>query len=151
MTLARRSIRTPSQPGTYATIGTTTPRTRQVGRAGGILMLLVSIHLGEPLVHLGVLLLEGLLKPLASRINGIASLPVSLAVAEDLVHVRQKLLVACILRLFHLCHHGTKIHGFGDLLEVVGDVVDNRVNWFLEGANEPRPKSCYRQYLRLRS
>lgn len=103
-------------------------------------MLLTAIHLGEPLVHLGVLLQERLLELLARDIEGITRFPVSLAVAKYLIHVRQELFVACVLSSIHLCLHRAEVHGFGDLLEVVGDVIDDWINWILEGTNKTCPK-----------
>lgn len=108
---------------------------------GSGLVLFATLHLGEPLVHLGVLFDKRLFQFLARCVDAISGLPVGLAISKDLIHIGQKLLIACIFVPVHLGLHGSEVHGFGYLFKVIGDIVDGRVNGLPEWADKTRPKS----------
>lgn len=110
--------------------------------SGITLMFFVALHFCQPLIHLGVFVHERLLKLFTGGIDTISGLPVALAVSENLIHIGQKLFIAGILILVHLGLHGIEIHGLGDFVEVVRDIVDDRVNGLLEWADETCPESC---------
>lgn len=82
-----------------------------------------------------------LLQLLASLIYVILRLPVVFAVLKDEVHISEELLVAGIHIGIHFALDGREIHGLGDFLEVVWDVVHDGVDGVLEGADQAGPES----------
>jgi hypothetical protein len=67
-----------------------------------------------------------------SGVDIVYGFPVGLAIGENLIHVGQELLVVGVQFLVHLgLHNSMEVHCFGDLLKVVGDVVDNGMRAFL--------------------
>lgn len=76
-----------------------------------VLLTLIAPHLGNPLVHMGELILESLLQLLPRHIHGVPLSPVREAVFEYLAHVCQEVLFGSIFAAVHLGLHGGEIHG----------------------------------------
>lgn len=67
--------------------------------------------------------------------------PVLIAVLEDLTDISLELRGGGVLVSAHLALDGAQVHRSLDDIEIVGDVVDGRINGVLEGSDEASPEA----------
>lgn len=106
-----------------------------------VLIGLFAGHLGDPFVHMRVLVFKSLLKFLACLEHGVPFLPVREAVVEYLAHVVEELVVGGVLVSVHLALHGGEVHWVLDFIKVVGHTVLRRLDWISEWSDESCPKA----------
>jgi hypothetical protein len=105
------------------------------------LLNLIATHLRDPLVHVGKLVLKGLLELLSGKPHRIALLPVCEAVVKNLAHIPQELFLVIILLAVHLDLDRAKIHRSLDLFEVVWNTVFNWLDGISEWTNKSGPEA----------